>query len=304
MTDNTAAITQEYDGDILLYCGDIHRDGYQQVSDALESIQDKNKKICLVLITYGGDPDAAYRIAQALNHHYDAVEILIPDVCKSAGTLVCIGAHKLIFGDRGELGPLDVQLSKPDEIFENMSGLDIIQALNALEDQVLTSFQKYLLNIRGSGRLRTKLAADIATTLVDRFISPITAKIDPTTLGEHQRAIKIALEYGERLNDKTQSLKNGALDKLVIGYPSHGFVIDRKEAKTLFNSVERPDESTVELYNIVRKWLVSRLPFLQNSFIVDVLKCQPETKSPLEGETHGLDETDAKKDHPDGDGGI
>ena len=42
----------------------------------------------------------------------------IPRRCKSAGTLLLIGATSLIISDRGELGPLDVQLSKPDEIFE------------------------------------------------------------------------------------------------------------------------------------------------------------------------------------------
>lgn len=247
---------EKYKGDVVLYCGPIRRDGYQQVSNVLENISSKRKKICLILVTYGGDPDAAYRIARALNHHFQEVEILIPDVCKSAGTLVCIGAHKLIFGDRGELGPLDIQLSKPDEMFESMSGLDIIQALNALENQVLTSFRNYLMDIRGGSRLRTKLAADIATKLADGFISPIAAKIDPVTLGEHQRAMQIAFDYGERLNKVTDSLKSNALIQLVSGYPSHGFVIDRKEAGSLFKCVESPDEATIELY----EWALGLLP--------------------------------------------
>src|SRR5690606_3014909 len=118
--------------------------------------------VCLVLITYGGDPDAAYRIARASNHHFKEVEILIPDICKSAGTLLCVGAKRLIFGDRGELGPLDIQLSKPDELHESMSGLDIIQAINALQNQVLDSFRTYLVDIRLGSRIRTKTAAEIA----------------------------------------------------------------------------------------------------------------------------------------------
>jgi len=237
-----------YSGDVFLYYGGISRDGYCQLSDALEKRENKKEKVCLILVTYGGNPDAGYRIARALRHHYKEVEILIPDVCKSAGTLLCIGANKLIFGDRGELGPLDIQLSKPDEMFENMSGLDILQALNALEAQVLKSFKNYLVDIRGGCRLKTKIAADIAAKLTDGFIAPISAKIDPVTLGEHQRAMQIAYDYGERLNDSSKSLHTKALGKLIASYPSHGFVIDRKEAKTLFKNVSYPDNETSGLY--------------------------------------------------------
>lgn len=203
--------TRKYEGDVVLYCGPIVRDGYDQISSIFERKIQKGNKVCIVLVTYGGDPDAAYRIARAANHHYKEVEILIPDVCKSAGTLLCIGASKLIFGDRGELGPLDIQLSKPDEMFDSMSGLDIIQALNALENQVLASFRNYLINIRHGSQIRTKTAADIAAKLADGFIAPIAAKIDPITLGEHQRAMRIAYDYGERLNEMVKSLQDDAL---------------------------------------------------------------------------------------------
>ena len=142
--------TEKYNGDVFLYYGGISKSGYSDLSDKLEFIDNKKEKVCLILVTYGGNPDAGYRIARALSHHYKNIEILIPDVCKSAGTLLCIGAKKLILGDRGELGPLDIQLSKPDEMFENMSGLDIIQALNALEAQVLKSFKSYLIDKRAT----------------------------------------------------------------------------------------------------------------------------------------------------------
>jgi hypothetical protein len=208
----------------------------------MEGKQDKKQKICLILTTYGGDADAGYRMARALGHHYKAVEVLIPDVCKSAGTLLCIGASKLIIGDRGELGPLDVQLSKPNEMFDYMSGLDIMQALNALSDQVFISFKKYLFDIRGGSRLTTKLAADIASKLAEVYISPMLAKLDPITYGEHVRAMQVAFEYGTRLDSKTKALKEKALLKLATNYPSHGFVIDRKEAGTLFNNVSSPNE--------------------------------------------------------------
>lgn len=250
-----------YDGEVFLYYGDISRLGYHQISEAYEKKPGKKDKVCIVLITHGGDPDAAYRIARATNHHFKTVEILIPDICKSAGTLLCIGAHKLIFGDRGELGPLDIQLSKPDEMFESMSGLDIIQAVNALGNQVLTSFRAYLIDIREGSRIRTKLAAEIAARLADGFITPIASRIDPLTLGEHQRAMQIAHGYGERLNAMVDSLKPEALIKLISYYPSHGFVIDRKEASELFKCVTAPDEETENIYWWIRRCIIERIPY-------------------------------------------
>lgn len=276
-----------YDGDVFLYYGDIRRSGYNEISTAFESKVEKSKKACIILITFGGDPDAAYRIARACNHHYKHYEILIPDMCKSAGALLCIGAKNLIFGDRGELGPLDIQLSKPDEMYESMSGLDIIQALNALENQVLSSFRSYLIDIRQGSRIRTSMAADIAAKLADGFVAPIAAKIDPVMLGEHQRAMQIAYDYGERLHKMSNSLKPGALVKLVSSYPSHGFVIDRKEAASLFNNIQQPDPNTLPLYDWARE-ILSRCPYPKTPIVMDV-------KAAVAGENNADEEVQSDK---------
>lgn len=39
---------------------------------------------------------------------------------------------------------------------------------------------------------------------------------------------------------KSNNLREGGMTKLVSGYPSHGFVIDRKEAKSIFINVSAP----------------------------------------------------------------
>ena len=254
-----------YPDDVFLYYGKISREGYNLLSSAIESRIAEGKKAdkaCLILVTLGGDPHAAFRIARALRHHYSSLDVLIPDICKSAGTIICIAANRLIFGDRGEIGPLDVQIPKTDEFFERMSGLDLIQALDDLRDQMLESFRESFLYIRGGTRLRTK----IATELAKEFISPIMAQIDPVTLGQHQRALQIASDYGNRLNKMSQSMQPGALGMLVANYPDHGFVIDRKEAKKLFKKVDKPDAdetmTMVLLYEWVRAKLIPRKQLL------------------------------------------
>jgi hypothetical protein len=96
------------------------------------------------------------------------------------------------------------------------------------------------------------MAAEIAANLAEGYIAPIAGKIDPLTLGEHQRAVQIGYDYGERLNEKVNSLKKDALVKLVSNYPSHSFVIDRKEARTLFNCVLCPKDGMSEVYTWAR----------------------------------------------------
>ena len=261
----------KYNSDVYLYYGGISRVGYHHLSNLLEAHASKKAKCALILVTSGGDPAAGYRIARSLRHHYDSVDVIIPDLCKSAGTLVCIGADRLIFGDRGELGPLDMQISKPDELFESMSGLDLIQALAALEGRVLSSFRNYLMDIRNGSGLRTKMAADIATKLTEDFIAPIAAKIDPVTLGEHQRAMQIGYDYGNRLNAMSNNLKGDALQRLVSDYASHGFVIDRKEAKELFNCVDRPDDVTAQIIKWARS-VIEKRSMPESPIIIDLVK--------------------------------
>ena len=45
----------------------------------------------------------------------------------------------------------------------------------------------------------------------------------------------------------TKALKPDALNTLIAGYPSHGFVIDRKEAEKLFNKVYKPCDKLYQL---------------------------------------------------------
>ncbi len=238
--------------DYYVYTGDIHRDGYLDITNALKVRQHTkglSKEAVVCIATYGGDPNAGYRIGRALQHSYESLTLIVVGPCKSAGTLMAIAANRLVIGDMGELGPLDIQLKKNDEIGEMSSGLAIMTALDALKDRSISAFNHFLVQIKYENQISTKLSADIATRLTKALITPMAAQIDPIKLGEHQRAMNIAITYGQRLSEKSSSLKEGALVKLIASYPSHGFVIDRGEAKNLFQNVTAPDGSEDTLYS-------------------------------------------------------
>jgi hypothetical protein len=236
------------DADLFLYSAPIMATAVDRLRNTICRKRNKRPNALLFLTTFGGDPDAAFRLASCLHSHYDnKFAAYVFGLCKSAGTLVVTGADRIVYGDFGELGPLDVQLTKPDEIYPTSSGLDIFQAMGVLTNSAYEAFQAYLISIiaQSEGHISAKTSAEIARELAVGLFAPMTAQIEPERLGEVQRAINIAREYGLRLD--RQNLKKEALEKLVQGYPTHSFVIHFDEAKKLFVKVRRCDTLEAEV---------------------------------------------------------
>jgi hypothetical protein len=248
------------DRDYLVVSDEVGRELHERLTRVLND-QRKRDKCTLFLTTLGGDPHGGYRLARCLRHHYKHVRLVVPSRCKSAGTLIAICADELAIGDLGELGPLDIQVSKPSEFLERSSGLDIVQALNQVLQHAQMAFRQTLMDIRMGGRLSTRLAGEFASKVAVGIVEPLYAQIDPNRLGEMQRAMQITHEYGERLDGHSSNLKEGSLDKLVAGYPSHSFVIDRKEARELFRRVGPPSRAEADLCNILWRQLSTETGF-------------------------------------------
>jgi len=240
------AIANNCNADVFLFSGEIDDPAADRLIEEAKSSAVKENAY-LILTTRGGSPDAAYRMTRYLKRQYKKLVLYIHGTCKSAGTLVAVGADEIVLSDFGEFGPLDIQLGKRDELFEMVSGLNITQALNSLNTRAQDIFRSTLIDLKSGsrGQLSTKLAADIATDLAIGLYGSIYAQIDPAQLGSIERSINIASDYCKRL--KTENVKTGTIDKLVSGYPSHNFVIDLEEAKNLFNNVRTPNSNEEEL---------------------------------------------------------
>lgn len=163
-----------------------------------------------------------------------------------------IGANSILMSDSAELGPLDVQLVKPDELVARMSGLTPSKALQTLREDAFACFEKTFLDIqRRSGyRITMRTAADIAVRLTAGLYEPMFGQIDPIRVAEVVRNNEIAQEYGRRL-DRSSNLKKDGLERLISGYPSHDFIIDRTEATALFERVGEPTSDELELCRIL-----------------------------------------------------
>ena len=234
-------LADELDADIIHFNGPIQRPTDQHFIDDCIALRNR-KNVLLMLVTMGGDPDAAYRIARCLQTQYERFFLYVSSFCKSAGTLVALGAHELIMSDHGELGPLDVQLLKKDEIWETQSGLTVMDTLSTYKLQAFEAFEEFFLQTKEifGSTITLRTASQIATEMTAGLFTPIYKQIDPLYVGEAIRAMLIAGQYGERLLSEGKNIEASKLNWMLREYSSHGYVIDRKEASELFCTVLEP----------------------------------------------------------------
>lgn len=247
-----ASVRDERDADIFWYNGTIGRGADLSFMNCVKEYRSRNNAAFL-LTTSGGSPDAAYKMSRYLQDHYEHIELLVSGTCKSAGTLFAIGADVVAFSPYGELGPLDIQTYKTDNLGEMQSGLVTFDSLDTLTFSAIRAHGMFFSAItEETGHvISVKTAAETAAQLITGIYAPIMARIDPSEVGEKARLMQIAEYYGKRLNLRPQNLKQGALAKLVETYPSHSFVIDLHEAQTLFERVRSMTEAEMTLVEVI-----------------------------------------------------
>lgn len=244
-------VAEKFNARVFAYSGAIGREGYGALIESVHSYEESvaRDNAFLLLTTNGGDADVAYQIARLFHNGFEKFYLCVPTVCKSAGTLIALGASEIIMWDMSELGPLDVQLVRRDEIGERRSGLAIRAAFAGLADETLKVYEKVMLaiTIKSGNAVSFEVASNIAAKIATGVMEPIYARIDPEQFGLDIRDLEVASAYGESLVEKGKNATRDAVRKLVEGYPSHEFIIDKLDASKLFTNVSEPTEEVFEL---------------------------------------------------------
>ena len=292
-------VESEYEADIYLYSAGIAYDGFGQL---VESFKKTNNNCILILTTTGGSANAAYKIARFLQNHYKQLIICLPSYCKSAGTLLAIGAHRLVMTPFSELGPLDVQLYEKDEIFARKSGLLSHSALEALKEEAFSVYEHVFLAIksRSGDNISFPVASNVASTIAVGTMSPIFAQLSPNVIGGDYRDLDVAIHYGERLAAYSENISSVAIQHLTKNYPSHDFIIDMEEAKELFRRVESPSLSLWKLIGEFADIVLSESDEGVVWRVSDVTGAPEEAND--NGEAEGEDDVGGLADRPGGDG--
>ncbi len=222
----------------LIHCGDdddhicgptlghtlFERDNFKNI-DTLE----------ILLHTPGGVADIAYQVMRFFRRHCKTLNIIVPLQAKSAGTLMCLGADSIYMGEFGELGPIDVQIQNPIEKgSKSISPLDEFKSAEFLRDYAVEILDIFtLLIIRRSG-MSLKEALHESLHFTTEIMRPLYEQLDPLEIGEYKRALAIGEEYGDRLLAMTKNPHRKAISQALLSkFPSHGFVIDRVEARAM-----------------------------------------------------------------------
>lgn len=251
------AAAEKYDADIYVYSAAIDHEGFGEVVRCYGG--KKRPNALLILTTNGGLANSAYKIARFFQTQYDEFIIAIPSVCKSAGTLLACGAHRLVMTPFSELGPLDVQLYARDEIGARRSGLLNHSAFEALKIETFELYEHFMLSIkaRSGDNISFPLASEVAGDMASRLMEPVFGQVSPEALGSDYRDLQVAVHYGQRLAQHGGNIGNIQVNSLTNDYPSHDFIIDLWEAKQLFSVVEEPEPELYKLISILSNFVFS-----------------------------------------------
>jgi Serine dehydrogenase proteinase len=191
--------------------------------------------IDVVLDTYGGSLDSAFKTVLFLSRFAERIRIFVPRRAKSAGTLIAIGAHELYMSPFAELGPLDTQIVDPRNPTELVSALDCYQSVDYVRAFGLATLRRTLVVLAKEMQTGIPLSELVNTAehLSTGSITSMLSQIRALDFGGWGRTLKIGELYAKSLLTRvgyTQAEAGRIASQLVYGYTHHPFPIDLNEA--------------------------------------------------------------------------
>lgn len=194
-------------------------------------------KISLVLYTRGGDTAAAWNIVNLLKMYCDQLEVIIPHKAHSAGTLISIGANKIIMTKQATLGPIDPSLNTPlNPPLKN--GHNYPVSVEAVKGYF--AYAKDELGIKDDNALSNIMIK------LSEFVHPLVLGQVYRTRAQIQMLAKKLLLSQIKDNQKIESI----ISFLCSDSGSHDYTINRREALNLGLSVEKPNP---DQYDIIKR---------------------------------------------------
>lgn len=198
------------------------------------------QKISLILHTNGGHTSTAWRIVNLVQSFCDELEVIIPLKAMSSGTLISLGADKLIMTKQAALGSIDPSLvhALSPTVPSTMGVSRVPVSVEAVKGYI--DFACNELSIKDDSAL--------ASIYID-----LSTKIHPLVLGEIFRSREQIRFLADKLirrqvqdGEKIQSI----IDFLCSESGSHDYTINRREALKLGLKVEKPCH---DLYQIIQQ---------------------------------------------------
>lgn len=241
--------------------GQVAEDAVRPMYDHLKSIG-KVPRIDLFLYSVGGLTDVPWRIVSMLREFGDRLGVIVPYKAMSAATMIAIGADEIVMGPKGELGPIDPQMS----IQRGGDGGTAVQEQIAVED--IMSYVQFL---------KDKVGLSDQAALAGP-ISAMAAKMDPWMLGQinrahsHIRSVARKLLASRHVDHTLEEAQiETIIDTLAEKTFQHGHAIGRHEARAMGLNVVDADHvleaATWNLFEAYETLCALRDPIDPRSFI-------------------------------------
>ena len=230
----------------------IAQDCVDQFVDLLEKIG-PTERISLILHTNGGQTLAAWRLVNLIRMFCDDLEVMIPLKALSAGTLISIGADRVIMTKQAALGPIDPSVNNPLNPQVTIGGQPKHVPVS------VESVRGYLAVARDELKVNGEQA-------LSSILLNLTNHIHPLVLGEIFRTQTQIRFLARKLlprqvgdNEKIKSI----IDFLCADSGSHDYTIDRREAAGLGLNIEKPSDALYKLLRQIHLSYVAELNLLE-----------------------------------------
>lgn len=212
----------------------------------------KTKKITLVLYTNGGALNTPWPLVNLIREYCNTFEVIVAERALSAGTLISLGADKIIMPPYSFLSPIDpaANIQNENNQKRKFEIEDVIGYIDFVKEKIGITEQQALCEI----------------------MKDLTKEIQPTLLGSFNRTHSLVRRIAKELlsshaEPTSERQAKEIIDNLVQKLFSHDHLISRKEAKCIGfdNLIEYPNKETeTAITNLFKNY--SKMLELENDF--------------------------------------
>jgi ATP-dependent protease ClpP protease subunit len=195
-----------------------------------------DRELHVLLRSPGGDGEQAIRAIRVLQSRCSKLVFVIPDMAKSAATLLALGADEIHLGPASDLGPIDPQMNIGGRWY---AAKDVISAVEQAEQAV------------SQNRSLTPLWANLLAEVTALDVRSARAELDRT-----EYMIRQALGYRSDPpnEEQTETLVAGLLKALQEETTTHATTLGPGELKSLGLPVVNVDANSWTWQCIWRLW--------------------------------------------------
>jgi len=210
----------------------IQEDVYDYFAEILEQFGDVNR-ISLILYSRGGDTLTAWALVNLIKQYCKRFEVILPARAFGAGTLITLGADRIVMAKQAALGCIDTSVNTPlnptaDEQSQPRTLPVSMETINGYLDFALSQIGEHEPNI------------------LKDLILRLSEQVHPLVLGKAYQSASQVQAIAARLLESSglEDNKIESIVSLLCAEPgSHDYVVHRSEATAMGLPVEKPHES-------------------------------------------------------------